>query len=125
MAHIGLELLLDHLLIEKNLIQTEGFYHAFEEADKGEINEFLVNAGLEDTSIVMEFIARFTSSKYLLSYQKIENISYALNRICMRIWADCLQQDALAPLTAQLEEFKISLQTDFIKIFEEIETSLD
>jgi len=124
LAHIGLELLLDHLLIEHNLIQVNQFYEYLSEAKKASLSDFLAHAGLQDQTVFFKFLDDFISSKYLFSYQKMDNISYALNRICMRLWPQSLDQNQLDALTIQLEIFKKILQKDFFQIFEEIEHKL-
>jgi len=125
LAHIGVELLLDHLLIEHNRVQVNRFYDKLAAVEKDALSSFLVHSGLEDGRTFFNFLEQFISSKYLLSYQKLENISYALNRICMRLWPQTLNDFQLQELTFQLGIFKQSLANDFMTIFEEIETKLD
>jgi hypothetical protein len=124
LAHIGLELLLDHLLIEHNLIQVNQFYDHLNAVKKESLTDFLEHCGLKDQSAFFKFLDSFISSKYLLSYQKIDNISYALNRICMRLWPETLGEKQLQQLTFELVVFKEILQKDFMAIFEEIERKL-
>jgi len=124
LAHIGLELLLDHLLIEHNLIQVHHFYDKLAVVKKESLNDFLKHCNLKDPSIFFNFLDQFISSKYLLSYQKLGNISYALNRICMRLWPHRLEEKQLQELTTQLIFFKEILEKDFMNIFEEIESKL-
>lgn len=124
LAHIGLELLLDHLLIEHNLIQVPHFYEKLIAVKKDSLSDFLEHCGLKNQSVFDKFLEGFISSKYLLSYQKLENISYALNRICMRLWPETLGELQLAELTVQLDVFKAILDNDFMDIFIEIEGKL-
>jgi len=124
LAHIGLELLLDHLLIEHNLIQVNQFYDHLNTVKKESLTDFLEHCGLKDQSAFFKFLDSFISSKYLLSYQKIDNISYALNRICMRLWPETLDEKQLQQLTFELVVFKSLLEKDFITIYQEIEIKL-
>ena len=124
LAHIGLELLLDHLLVEHNLIQVNLFYNKLIAVDRNSLADFLEHCGLKNQAVFTKFLESFISSKYLLSYQKLENISYALNRICMRLWPETLNEFQLQELTFQLGIFKSILSKDFMKIFEEIEVKL-
>ncbi|WP_145856390.1 ACP phosphodiesterase [Pedobacter suwonensis] len=124
LAHIGLELLLDHLLVEQNLIQVNHFYDKLEKVKKDSLSDFLEHCKLKNPEIFFGFLTKFISSKYLLSYQKLENISYALNRICMRVWPETLSERQLNLLTLELGIFKAVLQKDFMEIFEEIEKKL-
>lgn len=124
LAHISLELLLDHLLIIHNKIQVHNFYDCINKADRNDISSFLEHCNLKDEEKFFSFYEKFLSSKYLLSYQKIENISYALNRICMRLWPNTLNENELNELTQQLDFYKKKLENDFMDIFDEIETKL-
>ncbi|SDD74464.1 ACP phosphodiesterase [Pedobacter soli] len=124
LAHIGLELLLDHLLIEHNLIQVNHFYDHLSAVKKNSLTNFLEHCGLKDQTLFFKFLEGFISSKYLLSYQKLDNISYALNRICMRLWPETLNEKQLQELTFELVVFKSLLEKDFITIYQEIEIKL-
>lgn len=124
LAHIGLELLLDHLLVEQNLIQVNHFYDKLEKVKRESLSDFLEHGKLKNQEIFFNFLTKFISSKYLLSYQKLENISYALNRICMRVWPETLSERQLSLLTLKLGIFKAVLQKDFMEIFKEIERKL-
>ncbi|SES15493.1 ACP phosphodiesterase [Pedobacter rhizosphaerae] len=124
LAHIGLELLLDHLLIEHNLVQVNQFYDNLSAVNPASLADFLEHCGLKDQSRFHQFLTGFISSKYLLSYQKLDNISYALNRICMRLWPETLNEEQLQQLTFALGTFKETLEKDFMEIFHEIERSL-
>ncbi|TDG36665.1 hypothetical protein EZJ43_05110 [Pedobacter changchengzhani] len=124
LAHIGLELLLDHLLVEQNLINVKNFYEKLSAVNNESLNDFLTHSNLKENEVFFSFLEKFISSKYLLSYQKLENISYALNRICMRLWPESLNQSQLDALTNQLAIFKPILKKDFMNIFEEIEGKL-
>lgn len=124
LAHIGLELLLDHLLVERNLIQVNHFYDKLDSVNKDSLSDFLEHCKLKEPEVFFNFLEKFISSKYLLSYQKLENISYALNRICMRLWPETLNEIQLQQLTFELGIFKEVLQKDFMDIFKEIEGKL-
>jgi len=124
LAHIGLELLLDHLLIEHNLVQVNQFYDNLSNVKEDSLSDFLEHCTLKNPEVFFKFLEQFISSKYLLSYQKLENISYALNRICMRLWPQTLNEHQLNQLTYQLAVFKEILDKDFITIFQYIETRL-
>jgi acyl carrier protein phosphodiesterase len=125
LAHIGLELLLDHLLVEHNLIQIDHFYDNLSAVKKESLSDFLEHCKMKEPVIFFNFLEKFISSKYLFSYQKLENISYALNRICMRLWPETLNEKQLQQLTFELGIFKTILEKDFMDIFEEIEGKLD
>ncbi|WP_443938164.1 ACP phosphodiesterase [Pedobacter sp. MW01-1-1] len=124
LAHISLELLLDHLLVDQNLIQVHTFYDHLIAVKKESLSNFLAHCGMKNEHVFNSFLENFISSKYLLSYQKLENISYALNRICMRLWPESLRDDQKEILTEQLAIYKEKLKGDFMDIFTEIESKL-
>ena len=124
LAHIGLELILDHLLITKNVVSADTFYRQLYSAKGPVLDRFLAQAGLPDEVLFDKFLTNFISSRYLLSYLKMENITYALNRICMRLWAQPFTEEQLADLTGRLILYKESIQDDFMVIFDQIESEL-
>lgn len=124
LSHIGLELLLDHLLIVHRKIEIEIFYQHLAQTNQDVIHSFLEKCNIENASSFFPFFNRFIASKYLLSYQKIENISYALERICMRLWLSPFTNPMKEDLTKVLEFYKKNLEVDFMVIFEKIESRL-
>lgn len=125
LAHIGLELVLDHLLLTKSVIDTAKFYAQLEGANTASLAGFLRLAGLPDQTRFNKFMDGFISSRYLFSYEKMENITYALNRICMRLWKDPFTEEQLTLLTIKLEEFKQLLENDFLIIFDELNQKIN
>lgn len=125
LAHIGVELLLDHLLVINGKININAFYDHLNNVDDQALKLFLTTSGAENTDPFFKFLASFKSSKYLLSYQKLENISYALQRICMRLWAHPFNEQTVNLLSEQLAIYKISLAKNYQDIFEEIDTKLN
>jgi len=125
LAHIGLELILDHLLLTQNVVDTDNFYRQLQSAHSDSLNGFLRLARLPDQHLFNKFLDDFISSRYLFSYEKIENITYSLNRICMRLWADPFTEAQLEILTLKLEEFKEQLKHNFLVIFDEVGAELN
>lgn len=121
LAHIGLELVLDHLLTIEGMVNINVFYDQLVHADKEALKAFLEKCGLADSSVFFKFLNSFISSKYLFSYRKIENISYALNRICMRLWENPLTEMQMSNMTRDLEAFTRMIKPDYLSIFREIE----
>ena len=120
LAHIGVELLLDHLLIMNGKIDINPFYDHLNKVNDSDLQRFLEKCGCEEPDKFFRFFNSFRSSKYLLSYQKLENISYALQRICMRLWPHPFSEVTVALLSDQLELYKTILEKDYLQIFEEI-----
>lgn len=124
LAHIGVELVLDHLLVINGKININAFYDHLQAVDDPSLNTFLIKCGAENTDQFFKFFNSFKSSRYLLSYQKIENISYALQRICMRLWVHPFDEETVFLLTEQLKIYKILLEKNYLEIFEEIDARL-
>jgi acyl carrier protein phosphodiesterase len=122
LAHIALELILDHLLTVNGKVNIAKFYDQLSEANAAELKTFLKLSGLPDLTLFSKFIEGFISSRYLLSYQKIENITYALNRICMRLWNNPFTEAQLDMLTKNLKSYKESIETSYMEVFYSIET---
>ena len=124
LAHIGLELILDHLLSITTLVNIDTFYQQLTTANTTELDSFLTIAGIPDLGRFKHFLSEFIKSRYLLSYQKPENITYALNRICMRLWANPLTDIQLQELTIAINSFKEQLADTYLNIFTNMEAEL-
>lgn len=124
LAHIALELLLDHLLVAHSNINIQHFYDQLSRVNHIALQQFLNKSGIPDINQFMKFLDSFVSSKYLLSYQKMENITYALNRICMRLWTTPFSDEQLELLTSGLLIYKSRIELSYMDIFKEIEIKL-
>lgn len=124
LAHIGVELVLDHLLVMDAKINIATFYDQLGSVDDAALDQFLQTAGSADTDKFFAFLNSFRASRYLLSYQKLENISYALQRICMRLWQHPFHEATVGLLNEQLAIYKVMLEPNYMSIFEEIEPKL-
>lgn len=124
LAHIGVELVLDHLLVVNNNININSFYDHLNNVDDLVLDEFLKKCDTPSNDKFFAFLNSFKSSKYLLSYQQIENISYALQRICMRLWAHPFHEQTVLLLTEKLVLYKEMIAKNYLQIFEEINTKL-
>ncbi|MET1055444.1 MAG: hypothetical protein ABWY16_09060 [Pedobacter sp.] len=125
LAHIGLELILDQLLLTHNVVDAAQFYEQLQASRTEELSGFLRLAGLPDQHRFDKFLDDFISSRYLFSYADMENITYSLNRICMRLWKDPFQQTQLDILTIQLGRFRQQLENNFLTIFAEVGKELN
>lgn len=121
LAHVGLELMLDHLLLHSGMINIETFYKQLHRANSTGLQNFLTLAELPDQGIFDAFLHDFLDSRYLFSYQKLPSISYALNRICMRVWNNPFTDAQLELLTRKLDEYCPELESRFMTIFNELE----
>lgn len=124
LAHIGVELVLDHLLVVNNHVNINQFYEHLATVDEDNLQKFLQKCGVERTEPFFKFFTSFKTSRYLLSYQKLENISYALQRICMRVWSHPFNEDTVLLLTEKLAIYKTLLAKNYLEIYSEIEAKL-
>lgn len=124
LAHIGYELMLDSLLIQNKLVNTDDFYREIEDCDPTIILDFLRTTGIKDPSGFAGFLNSFIESRYLESYSESKNIVYALDRIGRRIWCEKFNENEIKESTLVFQELKESLNSTFIKIFEEIKGSI-
>lgn len=125
LAHVGLELVLDHLLLTQQIVNTAKFYEQLKAAQTDSLAGFLRLAKLPDHARFNKFLDSFISSAYLFSYDKIENITYSLNRICMRLWENPFTEEQLALITIGLQQFKAQLEQNYLQLFKEIEIELN
>lgn len=125
LAHIGLELVLDHLLLTRNIVNADTFYTQLTKAHSAALDQFLIRANIPDPARFEKFISNFISSRYLLSYEKIDNITYALHQICKRLWNTPFTDEQLSQLTLKLETFSQQLENNFLTIFNQIEKELE
>jgi hypothetical protein len=124
LGHIGLELLLDNLLITTRKISIDHFYTHLQGCEDEIIEEFLSFVRLKDSKVFFNFYENFKKSRYLHSYREIAGITYALKRICMRVWNDPFTPAQEAALGDLLLIQREGLLNDFMIIFNQIEQQL-
>lgn len=124
LAHITLELMLDALLIRQSKIDAQHFYDHLGAVDEFEIVQFLSCNNIADPDSFLTFYDRFKTAQYLFSYRDNENIVYALNRLCLRIWNTRLTDEEYNMLSARLSLHFNELSKDYLFIFEQISAEL-
>ncbi|OAQ42188.1 hypothetical protein A5893_03470 [Pedobacter psychrophilus] len=125
LGHISLELLLDGFLLSENLIDVNKFYDLINRVDENVLEQFLFLNGIEDTEKFFRFFTMFKNEKFLFSYTNPEKITYALKRICMRLWQNPFTEEQEQSLTKSLILYKSKLSGEFLPIFELIESQLN
>jgi len=125
LGHIAIELILDNLLLTTGKVSADDFYKHLNSCDNSLINEFLAFAGLKSTGQFFRFFENFKNSRYLETYKDSQQITYALQRICMRVWDDPFTPEHEGKMNAVLSVYRDSLQGSFITIFKEIEAKLN
>lgn len=124
MAHIAVELLLDHLLIHEGLINPIRLYEQLEAVNTGTIQRALTVLEGVDIPIFMQFYDRFLASRYVLEYAAMESVAYALFQICKRVWSFEFSDVQRENLAAELQRYVDTHKADFIAVFPYIQTRL-
>jgi len=124
LGHIALELILDNLLLTTDQVSVDDFYNHLAGCDQDKIKEFLNYSGLQDTDKFFRFFEKFKSNRYLETYAETPQISYALKRICMRIWGDPFTPEHEEKMNVVLSAYRDGLYHSFMTIFDEIEHKL-
>ncbi len=125
LGHISLELLLDSILIAEKLISIEKLYKQLSRIKEEEIRLFLQLNNILNEEKFLKFFNQFIAQKYLYSYADSTKITYALKRICMRLWANPFTEEQEIAITERLIEYKIKLREDFIIIFDQIDAQIN
>ncbi|MFD0767019.1 hypothetical protein ACFQZI_19330 [Mucilaginibacter lutimaris] len=125
LGHIAIELILDNLLITTNEISVSQFYDHLDSCEEPVIREFLLFAGMDNPDVFFRFFAEFKRSRYLNTYVNIEQITYALKRICMRVWPNPFTPQQEADMTTILLTYRLGLIPNFMSIFNEIGEKLN
>jgi hypothetical protein len=123
-GHIGLELILDTLLIKNKIIDSKAFYNHLETCQVNDIEQFIYLNGIADAAEFRTFYQRFKEVKYLLSYKSNESIVYALNRIQYRLSGSFLNEKDTIILQDAIAECMNYIELDYLTVFEEIEWRL-
>jgi hypothetical protein len=79
---------------------------------------------MDDTAYFFKFFDKFLEVKYLSNYRESHNIMFAVNRICMRVWPDPLNDTEILQLSTILLAYHEELLGEYAEIFGEIEKIL-
>ncbi len=123
-GHVGLELILDTLLLMNKKVDGNRFYEKLEQCDIQQIISFLEINEIPHQSEFKLFYERFCEIKYLLSYQNNESIVYALNRIQYRLSKVFLTDNDILLMNASIANIMHTLEKDYLTIFEAIQSQL-
>lgn len=123
-GHIGLELILDTLLIKNKIVDAQVFYNHLEACQVDDIEQFIQLNGIANAAEFRTFYQRFKDVQYLLSYKSNESIVYALNRIQYRLSGSFLNEKDTIILQDAIAECMNYIELDYLTVFEEIEWRL-
>lgn len=124
LAHILLELLLDSILIRHKKIQISPFYDHLQTVEPQKIIRFISGRGIENADSFQLYYQRFIEINYLSKYENTENLAYALNRICYRIWKIELNENEEQLLRQKISICYELLADNYMPIFDEISEKL-
>lgn len=125
LAHISLELLLDHLLIEHNILNVARLYDHLECVDRPLLRSYLSELDGVDIDRFFLFYDRFLSSRYIFDYEDIDNLPHALYNICKRIWQFEPAKKHFEELSVQLKEYKLHQLENYREIYTFIQDKLE
>ena len=123
-AHIALEIMLDSILLTEEIVDSGDLYSNLHLSDRSALKNFFKLTTMDDPVHFFKFFDNFLEIKYLGSYREAHNIMYAVNRICMRVWPESLNDTQILQLSSILLAYQEELQREYMEIFEEIEKVL-
>lgn len=123
-AHIALELMLDSLLLTEISLDTEKLYSQLGQSSEESLRRFFKINSIDNADEFFSFLEEFIEARYLNTYADPNEIVYALNRICMRIWDNPMNDTQKMQLKAVVMDYLMSLKTNYLTIFEETERRL-
>lgn len=124
LGHIGVELILDNLLLTTQKLSVDDFYNHLAACNDEVIAEFLAFAGLNDKERFFKFFAGFKSSAYLHTYAETLQVAYALKRICMRVWYNPFTPEQEIAISEVVLAYRQLLLPAFMDVFDGIESKL-
>ncbi|TDS15983.1 hypothetical protein [Sphingobacterium paludis] len=124
LAHISIELLLDHLLIDQQIVNAQRLYEHLEHISPNLIEKYLRTLGDVDIAEFKNFYTRFLESRYMLSYHDVSNLAHALFNICKRVWVFQTTDADLYELTACLSHYKEHHLKNYLDIFHNIQGNM-
>lgn len=124
LAHISLELVLDHLLLVRQQVDAQLYYRHLSSIDIQNMFRFMELNGIADAPSCEPGYRGFVNSQFLLTYVDTEKLAYALSRICQRIWGIALPEQDKKQLENILKNTADNLHPNYMVIFEEISAKL-
>jgi len=124
MAHIAIELLLDHLLITHEIVHVTRLYDHLGNINKSVLMTYLKTIGLEDIDGFMNFYQKFLEWKYIYEYKSIDDIAKPLFNISKRIWDFQITTDQEIALSEILKEYTETHLTNFREVYTYIQDKM-
>lgn len=111
LAHISLEIVLDHVLIKNTPDLVAKFYRSFDSRQDDEISSNTLGI-LHEESLGNGFevyVQQFKSRRFLEHYRNLDGITEAVNRVCIRARQDLFEGENREALTEVLAQTVDSL----------------
>lgn len=74
--------------------------------------------------VFLRFFENFKRNEYLHTYAETEKVTYALKRICMRIWSNPFSEENEIAMSVAINNYRHRLEGSFTYIFDDIEAML-
>ncbi|SEK33004.1 hypothetical protein [Parapedobacter koreensis] len=124
LSHIGLELLLDHLLLRNNWVHESDFYAYLAAIDYEMADRFLRLCDVNDTEFFFVYFSGFMRTQYIQGYWEIGEIASAMVNICRRLWDVRAEDVHMERIVEVISEYTAKLDGNFHPIFDEIRSKL-
>jgi acyl carrier protein phosphodiesterase len=124
MAHIAVELMLDHLLIKHQLVNVARLYEHLENINRPILKGYLKTIGVEDIDGFMAFYDKFLEWRYIANYKDLNEISKPLINISKRVWTFDTPEGIHDKLTDVLVSYCDEEMRDFKDIYTYIHDNL-
>ncbi len=125
LGHIALELLLDNLLLTTGMVKAHDFYTHLNGCSHEVIYSFLGRSGMLKPDVFLRFFENFKRNEYLHTYAETEKVTYALKRICMRIWSNPFSEENETAMSVAINNYRHQLEDNFTSVFDDIEAMLE
>jgi hypothetical protein len=122
LAHIGLELLLDRLILKSYPGIADRFYSDLFALEHKTIQSALESGVNPDYGRFFEMFARFKEARYLYTYLEDDRLLFALNRIMGRASQPAMHEDYQEKLKLAFLEAEALLSGVYLEFFEEMAT---
>ncbi len=124
LGHIAIELILDNLLLTGKLVDADNFYSHLQSCDDSVIDEFLRFSGMTNTNVFFKFFEHFKKERFLHSYERAGQISFALKRVCMRVWQNPFTPAQEQAVNDVILSYREGIKGDFISVFDDVAMQL-
>jgi hypothetical protein len=106
------------------MIKAHDFYTHLNGCNHDVISSFLSRSGMQNPEVFLRFFENFKRNKYLHTYAETEKVTYALKRICMRIWNNPFTEENEMGMSVAINNYRHNLENNFTSIFNDIERML-